>query len=90
MNDYYACPSVCKFVNLCALNTAKNVAYTYARTVRCTDEVMCMVRYDTVRYGVVRYRYRYGTVLYCNVRHRTVRYDILTVRYGTVLKTYKS
>ncbi len=36
VTDYY----VCGFVALCALNTAKNVAYPYARTVRCTDEVL--------------------------------------------------
>ena len=43
----------------------------------------------TVRYVTVRYRYRYGTVLYGIVRYRTVRYGTLTVRYGTVLKTVR-
>ncbi len=36
------------------LTPHKNVAYPYARTVRCTDEVLRMVRY-----GTVRYRYTY-------------------------------
>ena len=38
----------------------------YARTVRCTDEVMCYC----VWYGTVRY----GTVLYRTVPNRTVLY----------------
>ena len=53
----------------CARLTPQQMSPTqYARTVRCSDEVLCMVRYRTVRYGTVRYRYRYGTVLYCTVK----------------------
>jgi len=48
----------------------------YARTVRCTDEVMCFC----VWYGTVRY----GTVRYCTVLYHTVRDCTFTVRYGTV------
>ena len=56
----------------------------YARTVRCTGEVMCYcVWYGTVRYGTVRYQYRYGTVLYCTVLYHTVWYIYRTVRYRT-------
>jgi hypothetical protein len=49
----------------------------YARTVRCTDEVMCY--YVCYRYGKVRY----GTVLYGTVPYGTVLYIYRSVRYRT-------
>ena len=42
-----------------------------------------MVRYGTVRYGIVRYQYRYGTVLYYSVPYRVVWYIYRTVQYRT-------
>jgi hypothetical protein len=56
---------VCGFAALCALiNTAKNVAYPVRAygTVRCTDEVLCMLRYRTVPYGTIPYGTGTGTV----------------------------
>ena len=57
VTDYYIRMSVCLCVSvcLCALNTAKNAAYPYARTVSLT----CIVLYRTVPRGTVPY----GTVL---------------------------
>ncbi len=64
---------VCWFVGLCALNTAKNVAYPVRAygTVRCTDEVLCMLRYRTVPYGTIPYGTGTGTGM---VMYRTVLY----------------
>ena len=80
MTNYY----LCWFVALSALNTARNVAVAIAvgGTVGTTVG-------STIRYGNVRYQYRYGTVLNCMVPvpYRTVWYMYRRVRYGTVLKT---
>ena len=95
MTDYYVCGFValwlCGFVvfDFRILLTPQKMSPTqYARTVQCTDEVMCllcMVRYGTVRYyDTVRYQYRYGTVLYCTVPYRTIWYIYRMVRYGIV------
>ena len=75
MTDYYVCWFVALW--LCVRLTPQKMSPTqYARTVRFTDEVMCMVRYGTVRYGMV---------LYCTIRYRTVRYCTFTeLPYGTV------
>ncbi len=78
VTDYY----VRVYVNLCVLNTAKNVAYPYARTVRCTDEVMFAVPYRTgtvrSRYGTLRYNTGTDTVPvpYCTILYRTVPHNI--------------
>ena len=62
VTDYYVCLLVCWFVALCALNTAKNVAYPVRAYGTVYYEVMCMLRYGTVPYGPVRnYTVRYGT-----------------------------
>ena len=74
VTDYYY---VCGFVSLCALITPQKMSPTqYARTVMCTDEVMCYC----VWYGTVRY----GTVLYCTVMYGTIPYGIVHLPYGTV------
>ena len=61
VTDNYVCwfvgLLVCGFVCVRLLITPQKMLPTqYARTVRCTDEVMCYyVWYGTVRYGSVRY-----------------------------------
>ena len=79
VTDYYVCLLVCWFVALCALNTAKNVAYP----VRVRYGVLmrsCVwyrtVPYRTELYRTVRYRYGTGTgmVMYGTVRYGTVPY----------------
>ncbi len=68
--DYYIC---C----LCGANTAKNVAYSVRAygTVYWWGHVLLYM----VRYGTIRYQYRYGTVLY-----GTVSYGMVHLPYGTV------
>ena len=73
LTDYYVCGFVALW--LCVSPTQ------YARTVRCTDEVMCYC----VWYGTVRYQYRYGTVLYGTVPYGTVPYGMVHLRHGTLL-----
>ncbi len=70
---------LCGFVALwlCVRLTPQKMSPTqYARTVRCTDEVMCTVRYST---GTVRY----GTVLYGTVPYGMVHLPYRTAPYRT-------
>ncbi len=78
VTDYYVCLWFSIFV--CALNTAKNVAYPYARTVRLSYTVLYRTAYGTVRYGTIRYHT--GTVgVHHTVPNRTVRYRTDQYRY---------
>ena len=74
VTDYYVCWFVALWLFV-RLTPQKMSPTKYARTVRCTDEVMCYC----VWYGTVLYGTSTGTVRYC-----TVRYGTFTVRYGTV------
>jgi len=73
VTNYYVCVSVCVFVCLSALNTAKmSRTHTYDRHAK-------HVMYSTVPYGDVPY----GTVSY-NKMDVPVRYRTVFVRYRTV------